>query len=1625
MNRKGVAVAIAVMTVLSGLTLLAGAPRALAPAATPGPTAAVPLMAGPAPAVAPPDMGWQTPAALESQTSATANLAGVALSSDGTGMIVWQKSGVRNTLMATHFIPNGGGDGGTDWQVPVQVSNSLNDIGYTSNGAVAMDAFGDAMAVYYSWNDTHGYTAFAALYKAGVGWQAPVAIDQPYDWSFNPVVSMNAAGKAVAVWEVWNGAYYSIFANRFAPATGWGTAQAIETTANYSVSPTVAVDGAGNAIATWYAEDGSTYHVYAAQFSTTLGWLPPFIVETSANWAVYPSVAMDAGGNGVVTWIEYDGQYDVWAKLYNSTSGWAPATMIEPGTYSAGYYPGPAAAAAGGNASVVWTMQNSTGASHVYVNRYVAGTGWVGAIDLDIFGLPSEDGLVAMDPTGNVTITFIYLPTTSPANQVVDEAVRYNHVSSSWTFSQLDYDRVGSGSPLVAIDGKGNAIAAWDYNAGTTVTPQNGILSNYYTNGSGWRYYWQAQQAEWENDISPSWLQLETNPAGDAIFSFTQNDGPIWDGYAALYTPGGGWGPVTRIENFNVSGVTEEWSAIDGAGNALVLFRASDGIQYNVYAAYYHVGTGWGAPQRLDSAVGSSKDWLRVAMNSAGDGVAIWNEYNGTNYNAYAAFFNGTTRTWGAPSPVQSTFVDISTGTVGIDGRGDAMAVYQAYNGTGWSNYASYFQPGLGWGSPVQIARNPLGSNPDYAVEMNDAGDVAVSWTDWNGSAYLAAVNVFSPTTGWGTDQVFNTGVGDEGPATPSLDGAGNALLAYNVWNGTQFGAYAVFKPVGSPWGTPVEISSGSGDSSGMVSALDYHGNGFVAWSHYNGVGYDIVSRRYVSAEGWMPQATVNLPSPAGPATNTGSAVLGLDGHGDAILGWNEWENGALLPFAATYIVGSGQPTLTLTSPANGTLTNNPTVTVSGTTDPGAALTIDGAPVAVAVNGSFSKTYSLPDGSHTFVVVAKNAAGLSAQETSTVAVDTTAPALSISTPTTGSLTRDAVAQVNGTTEPGATVSVNGVLAVVSGAGDFSVALPLQEGLNTITAIATDAAGNTATTSVLVTLDTIPPTLTLTSPTAGLTNHTAVVVSGSTDPGVTLTVDGTPVTVGISGAFTTTLTLSNGPHTVVVNATDAAGNQASDSVVVTVDTTPPSLAITTPTTGSLTRDPFAQVNGTTDPGATVAVNGVQAVVSASGDFSVALPLEEGLNTVTAIATNAAGNTATTSVTVTLDTVPPALALTSPTAGLTNHTAVVVSGTTEPGATVTVDGTPVIVGVSGAFTTTLTLANGPHTIVVVATDAAGNQATASVLVTVDTTPPSLTISSPITGSITRDSIAQVNGTTDPGATVAVNGVQAAVSGSGGFSVSLPLEEGLNTVTAVATNAAGNTATTSVTVTLDDVPPALALTSPTTGLTNHSAVVVSGTTEPGATVTVDGSAVTVGVAGAFTTTLTLADGAHTIVVNATDAAGNRATVSVQVTVDTTAPSLAITSPTTGASVSTSDILVTGTAEAGSTVVVDGYAVALSGGGTFSIELPLSPGTNTITVTATDPAGNVASRSVVVSYAVPAAPTSQSSTPALSTLDLVLIVVAAAALALCLAQSFRGRKPKEGPTEEWKERPPEQPQN
>lgn len=139
------------------------------------------------------------------------------------------------------------------------------------------------------------------------------------------------------------------------------------------------------------------------------------------------------------------------------------------------------------------------------------------------------------------------------------------------------------------------------------------------------------------------------------------------------------------------------------------------------------------------------------------------------------------------------------------------------------------------------------------------------------------------------------------------------------------------------------------------------------------------------------------------------------------------------------------------------------------------------------------------------------------------------------------------------------------------------------------------------------------------------------------------------------------------------------------------------------------------------------------------------------------------------------------------------------------------TAVTGGYTCSYTPTSALSDGAHTVVATASDYDGNAAAQkSVTFTVDTIPPTLSISAPAEGFITNKSTVTVKGTTDDATskpvTVTVNGAPISVTPSGTFSNDVTLKEGSNTITIVAKDKAGKTTTVTRTVKLDTAPPVI---------------------------------------------------------------------------------------------------------------------------------------------------------------------------------------------------------------------------
>jgi hypothetical protein len=168
------------------------------------------------------------------------------------------------------------------------------------------------------------------------------------------------------------------------------------------------------------------------------------------------------------------------------------------------------------------------------------------------------------------------------------------------------------------------------------------------------------------------------------------------------------------------------------------------------------------------------------------------------------------------------------------------------------------------------------------------------------------------------------------------------------------------------------------------------------------------------------------------------------------------------------------------------------------------------------------------------------------------------------------------------------------------------------------------------------------------------------------------------------------------------------------------------------------------------------------------------------------------------------------------------------------------------------------------------------------------------------------------------------------------------------------------------VDATAPVVTILSPQEGtVTSMGVVSITGRSEAGSLVTINGSSVPVQTNGDFGGSVTLTEGANAIQIIATDVAGNIGQARVNVTLDTKQPVLTVTSPKIYATVMTQQVAVTGKTEVGATVTVAGAQVSVAADGSFSIMYMFpKEGLNVVDITATDAAGNVARTGIPVTY-------------------------------------------------------------
>ncbi|MEH6472584.1 MAG: Ig-like domain-containing protein [Halopseudomonas sp.] len=323
---------------------------------------------------------WGTEVLIDSEDLGDAHDPKVVVDDNGNATVVWQQhDGTRENIWASHYSASS-----ASWGSAALIENQ--DSGSAERPEIAMDVNGNAMVILAIGSDL-----WANYYNANGSWSGEINIDNDNQYINSPSVAFDSDGNVVAVWQQYhNPAPYlnNIWANHYTAGSGWGAAQLIENDDIYNGSnPQVAVEPSGNAIAIWIQYDATHINLHASRYdSTTERWEASEVISSIAQ-GTYATIsghkiAFAADGSAIAVWQQSIGDSpsvsDIIASHYSAATGWGSASVIDSIADYDVYEP-KIAMDRNGNTLALWGQENSAFSNDIWVNRYIAGSGWSGA----------------------------------------------------------------------------------------------------------------------------------------------------------------------------------------------------------------------------------------------------------------------------------------------------------------------------------------------------------------------------------------------------------------------------------------------------------------------------------------------------------------------------------------------------------------------------------------------------------------------------------------------------------------------------------------------------------------------------------------------------------------------------------------------------------------------------------------------------------------------------------------------------------------------------------------------------------------------------------------------------------------------------------------------------------------------------------------------------------------------------------------------------------------------------------------------------------------------------------------------------------------------------------------------
>lgn len=396
----------------------------------------------------------------------------------------------------------------------------------------------------------------------------------------------------------------------------WGTPRLLESDAVGSAYLMDVAAADERALAIWHQTSATRHDLKAGEWSSFSGWSSPAAVEADDTSTVSDGDA--ASRRYLAVWSQGG---DVWASRPDLYGVWASPQHLEAG---AGLAFSPRVEIDGStNAIAVWVQDD--GATHsIMSSRFTWATGWGAEEPIESgAGLAGQPAL-AVAPGGDAIAVWIQ----SDGTRDNLWAARFD-VDGGWGAPQLlEQDDRGSVSlPSVVMDPAGNGIVVWSQSDGADYHS----WTVRYASGAGWGGP-ELLDDGLAQSISP---RVAVGPDGSAVAVFVQSNVL----HARRFTAAGAWSLADEIDTFATGYSSEPVVAIDGSGNAIVLWRHGTATRYDLWANRYTPGSGWDATRLVETEATGTVELVRLAVDPGGTAFAVWSQASGSRYDAWANIY--------------------------------------------------------------------------------------------------------------------------------------------------------------------------------------------------------------------------------------------------------------------------------------------------------------------------------------------------------------------------------------------------------------------------------------------------------------------------------------------------------------------------------------------------------------------------------------------------------------------------------------------------------------------------------------------------------------------------------------------------------------------------------------------------------------------------------------------------------------------------------------------------------------------------------------------------------------------------------------------------------------------------